>query len=117
METVKENTNNGTVTDGIAADVTTAESSLHLPSWINSDYFREILVLDGKSTWKYISHEVRMANEKGENYAAVLYRVKVIAENEGKLCSYVGEKFNSQQSVPQICYTIIRQNSVIRHCK
>lgn len=92
METVKGNTNNGTATDGIAADVTTAESSLHLPSWINSDYFREILVSDGKSAWKYISHDVRMANEKGENYAAVLYRVKVIAENEenvAKELSYI----------------------------
>lgn len=60
-------------------------SDLKLHSWIDTDYFKEILVLDGKSEWKYISHEVKMANEKGENYASVLYRVKVIAENEGEL--------------------------------
>ncbi|XP_037047159.1 uncharacterized protein LOC119081961 isoform X1 [Bradysia coprophila] len=72
-------------TDGIVADElipTSKESSLELPSWINSDYFKEILASDGKSEWKYISHDVRMANEKGENYASVLYRVKVIAENK-----------------------------------
>lgn len=60
-------------------------TDLKVPDWIDTDYFKDILVLDGKSKWKYISHEVKMANEKGENYASILYRVKVIAENEGKL--------------------------------
>ncbi len=59
------------------------EVNLKVPKWIDADYFKEILTLDGKSKWKYVSHEVKMANEKGENYASVLYRVKVIAENEG----------------------------------
>lgn len=62
----------------------TEKSELKIPKWIDSDYFKDILVLDGKSKWKYISHEVKMANEKGDNYASVLYRVKVIAENERK---------------------------------
>lgn len=60
------------------------ESKLKLPDWINADYFKDVLVSDGKSKWKYISHEARMANEQGENYASVLYRVKVVAENEGE---------------------------------
>lgn len=60
------------------------ETDLKIQNWIDSDYFKDILVLDGKSNWNYISHEVRMANEKGENYASVLYRVKVIAESEGE---------------------------------
>jgi len=58
------------------------ESVLTVPNWINADYFKDILVLDGKSKWEYISHEVKMANEKGDNYASVLYRVKVFAKNE-----------------------------------
>lgn len=75
-------------TNGISSE-TTKESDLKLHSWIDTNYFKEILVLDGKKTWKYISHEVKMANEKGENYASVLYRVKVIAENEGELLFFL----------------------------
>lgn len=65
------------------------EPILDIPSWIDDNYFKDILVLDGKSKWKYIGHEVKMANEKGENYASILYRVKVIAENEGENRIYV----------------------------
>lgn len=69
-------------TTELIKDIT--EPDLKVPNWIDADYFKDILVLDGKTKWNYISHEVRMAMEKGENYASVLYRVKVIAENEGK---------------------------------
>lgn len=55
------------------------------PAWMDADYFKDILALEGKSKWKYISHEIKMANEKGDNYASVLFRAKVVAENEGKV--------------------------------
>lgn len=113
METVGGITNNVTEANGTTADetatdannLTTDESKLEVPSWINSNYFKEILALDGNSKWKYISHDVRMANEKGENYASVLYRVKVIAANEGNLLAKIlsFKKF----AVPEICHTVL----------
>lgn len=71
---------NGTLTDPTNH---TDEIDISVPNWIDADYFQEILALDGKSEWKYVSHDIRMASEKGENYAAVLLRATVTAENEG----------------------------------
>lgn len=62
------------------------EESCDIPGWLNSGYFEQLLKkAKGDSTIKVQSVDVKYALPKGENYASVIYRVRVVFHRKDQL--------------------------------
>lgn len=65
-----------------AADINPNEN-IHIPNWLNQDYFLQIIENNVENFHKIISFKPIAATAPGENYCSVIFRVIIEVELKG----------------------------------